>query len=82
MQAPVWLSKCTALHSLRLCTVYPPGRALPPGALAGLESLELLEVVQVQMSIAMVARLHIIGREALRPLTAPGSTAPFPVGTA
>lgn len=53
--------------------------ALPPGALAGLVLLELLEVRRgSRYGGQWSASLLIAGREALRPFTAPGSMARFP----
>lgn len=85
-EVPDWLPRCAALRELRLlpgdcfrggpagprADEEGPG-ALPPGALAGLGSLELLEVKRWGKVV-----LHLDGHEALRPFTAPGSTASFP----
>lgn len=73
---PAWLPRCTALRKLQLQTGgvrAAAAGALPPGALAGLGGLELLEVRQGKKLMVRLA-----GREALRPFTARGSTARFP----
>lgn len=79
---PAWLAKCTALRELRLEQALhryawhasDAGPILAPGALAGLGSLELLEVRERYDC----RFLRLAGREALQPFTAPGSTACFP----
>ena len=81
---PAWLPRCTALRELRLHSDSPGGGAgpsgaaatLPPGALAGLVSLELLEARP-----GFAFELRVAGREALRPFTVAGSTARFPAAT-